>query len=103
MVRDFSVLGSTATATLCKAEKTGKIVMIAAGGKRGLGGPVVGFEIRKTVSRLAGIPGVMSNVACVELCGRTRAHAPRAASVCSSRGVGTAVSNIGPCVCPGVS
>lgn len=103
IVRDFSVLGSTATATVCKAHKTGNIVVIAAGSNRSLLGPVVGFHLRASVSRLASIPRVMKKISCVGLCGRTLAAHNVAAKLCSSAGVETARRKLGPLICPGMS
>lgn len=102
IVSKFSVLGSTATATVCKAHNTGNIVVIAAGSKRGLSGPVVGFHMRKRVDRPAGAPGFISKTACVRLFGRTMGGSNDPSILCDRSGVGNAHVGLGPCIFPSI-
>lgn len=102
-VRDFSVLGSTATATLCNTHNTGNMVLIAAGrkGRKGVG---ISFHMRGSFSSPAGGVRVTSPVACVQLTGRTMAtQGPLTPMPCSGDGVSGAVHKAGRCTCPTMS
>lgn len=59
-VTSFSVLGSTSTSTICNMQNTGKMVLVAAGGKR-RNGPTVGMHARFNFADPAGHPGVLSS------------------------------------------
>lgn len=104
MVRKFSVLGSTATATLCKTHNTGNIVLVAAEGNGSVRGTQVGVHIRGSFARPAGAMGMTSNMSCVVTEGGTMlGHAPSTRPCCSRRIVSKAHGRLGPCVCPGMS
>lgn len=104
-VRDFSILGSTSTATVCNGHNTGNIVLIAAGRKGRGAGTAIGISIRTSCFRPVGAPRFTSKPAFVHACGRTRRTHDTAmvAPHCSSRVVTTARDNVGPCICPGMS
>lgn len=59
-VTSFSVLGSTSTSTICNIQKTGNMVLVAAGGKT-RNGPIVGTEMRTNFARPAGVPRFMGS------------------------------------------
>lgn len=99
-VTTFSVLGSTATATLCNTHNTGNIVRMRAGRN---GRKPTGIDLHMRGSFSSGASGVRltSPVACVRVTGRTMAaHGPLTPLTCSHRGVTGAVTNGGPCLCP---
>lgn len=102
-VTDFSVVGSTATATLCNTHNTGNIVLIGAGRNRGKG-TQLDLEIRGSVSAPARRVRLTSPIACVHLRGRTcLAHGPLTPLVCSRRGVSGAMPKTKSMVCPTAS
>lgn len=103
IVRDFSMLGSTATSTVCNAHNTGNMLVVGAGSNSSLRGPVVNIHMRTCIGAPVGHPGAISKIAFVEVCGRTIAGRNAKSTLCSSSGVCNATGGLGPCVCPGIS
>lgn len=100
-VRSIALLGSTTTATLCNGEKTGNILIVAAGEKRAnkLG---VGFDTGINFRRTAHLPGFMSTCGCTGLCGRTLIGSKKS-PLCSGRTLSTCHAKDGSLLCPGIS
>lgn len=102
-VTDFSVLGSTATATLCNTHNTGNIVLMAAG-RNARNGVGLSFEMRDSFSTPSGRIRVTSPLAFVGLRGRTiEAQGPSNTLPCLRDTVTTHRGKLGPVTCPVMS
>lgn len=97
-MRDFSILGSTSTATICNIHNTGKMVLMAAGQKamRGLG---VATHTGFAVSRLGQLPGCLETCSCTGLTGRTEIISKRG-RLCSPVRVSLVRCRLSPSLCP---